>query len=142
MTAIVRTWTPQGCVIAADGRSRGQSVIRTEKAQKIFPLESPIGSFAFCMSVVIELFNGDTEEIVVSLAEETKRAAEALQGQRTSNLMGLAAKLVRPGYNALKDIGKLLTHSAIPPSLVCRENVAIQFFDCGSMGIATSIQNP
>jgi hypothetical protein len=119
MTAIVRTWTPQGFVIAADGRSRGQDVIRTEKAQKICPLESPIGSFAFCMSGVTELFNGDNEETVVSLAEETRRAAEALRGQRTSNLMGLAAKLVRPGYNALKDVWESINPQCYPsqPSL-------------------------
>ena len=119
MTAIVRTWTPQGFALAADGRSRREGLIRTEIAQKIFPLESPVGSFAYSISGVAELFIGDSEEVLVSLAEETRRSAESLRGRRTSNLTGYAVRLVRPAYEALKGVWESIDPQSHPsqPSL-------------------------
>lgn len=119
MTAIVRTRTPQGFAIVADGRCRREGVIRTETAQKIFPLESPIGPFAYTINGTAELFIGDSEEILVSLAEETRRSAEFLRGRRTSNLTGYAVRLVRPAYNALKDVWESIDPQSHPsqPSL-------------------------
>jgi hypothetical protein len=119
MTAIVRTWTPQGFALVADGRSRREGVIRTETAQKIFPLESPIGSFAYSISGTAELFIGDSEEVLVSLAGEIQRSAESLRGRRTSNLTGYAVRLVRPAYKALNDVWESINPQTLPsqPSL-------------------------
>ena len=114
MTAIVHTWTPQGFAIAADGRCRRDGITRRDTAQKIFPIESPIGSFAYTINGVAEIFIGDSEEILVSLAEETQRSAESLRGRRTSNLTGYAVRLVRPAFEALEDIWESINPQSHP----------------------------
>jgi hypothetical protein len=108
MTAIVRTFTPQGFVLAADGRSFGtiDGAILNDAAQKIFPTRTLSGAFAFSIAGAIELVTDDRSQIAVNLADEARKSAESLENERIENLTDYAARFCHPIYRALNEAHK------------------------------------
>lgn len=106
MTAIVRTLTPGGFVLAADGRKSGaiDGTVLSDSVQKIFPLQTLVGFFAYSIAGTIELVTDDHREVALDLAEEVRKSADLLVKRRTKNLAGYAVRLCRPVYQALKNV--------------------------------------
>jgi hypothetical protein len=104
MSVIITTFTAEGVVIAADGRetdAQNRSVI-SDSRQKIFPIQSPNGSFAYSICGTINLASHDKSEIVLNVADEAKKSAEALANRNTSSLFGYATRFCRPIQQSLK----------------------------------------
>jgi hypothetical protein len=108
MTAIVRTLTPEGFVLAADGRNHGvvDGAVLDDSVQKIFQIKTPTGFFAYSIAGMIEIVSDDGCEIAVNLAEEVRKSAESLTTQRTKNLVGYAVRLCRPICRVLEGARK------------------------------------
>lgn len=105
MTAIVHTLTPEGFVLAADGRSSGviDGSVLSDTAQKIFPIKTPAGAFAYSIAGTIEIVTDDRLEVAVDLADEVRKSAESLANRKTKDLAGYAVRLCRPIIRALRD---------------------------------------
>jgi len=105
MTAIVRTLTPGGFVLAADGRKSGaiDGAVLSDSVQKIFPIKTFAGSFAYSIAGTIELPTDNNLEVALNLAEEIRKSADSLEKRKTRNLAGYAVRLCRPVYQALKN---------------------------------------
>ncbi len=116
MTAIVRTLTREGFVLAADGRNSeaiGGAVI-SDSVQKLFPIKTLIGSFAYSIAGTINVITDDGTEVAVNLIDEVRKSAESLATQKTKNLVGYAVRLCRPVCRALEDARKLGRFSRYP----------------------------
>src|SRR6266568_644651 len=77
-TAIVRTYTPDGFVIAADGRARRaeDGKVETEKIQKIFPIGGSSSRFlAYSISGAATIASRDATEVAFNFVAEIKRAS-------------------------------------------------------------------
>jgi hypothetical protein len=100
----VHTLVREGFVIAADGRSAGpDGTVFSDSVQKIFPIKSPGGVFAYSISGTVEVITDDGQQVAVSLVDEVRKSAESLTNQKTKNLTGYAVRLCRPICRALKD---------------------------------------
>lgn len=108
-TAIVRTYTSEGFVIAADGRACGgeDGKVETDSVQKIFPIgSSSIGFLAYSISGTVSIASRDATEIAFNFAEEINRATLVLSMRRFSTLADYAKRAYRAVHQKLKD-GKL-----------------------------------
>jgi hypothetical protein len=78
-TAIVRTYTSEGFVIAADGRAIGVEERRvvTDTAQKVFPIEWTGGSLAYSVAGTLQISSDDRRQ-VFNLILETEKAQAAV----------------------------------------------------------------
>ena len=106
MTAIVRTFTPQGFALVADGRcsnSEDGSVI-SDEVQKIFPVRYAGGVFALSFAGGERLTSIDTGE-QLNLPESAMRCVQSLESRRTSNAVGYSYRLSRCINDAIKGLG-------------------------------------
>jgi hypothetical protein len=105
MTAIVRTLTPQGFVLAADGRNSGavDGTVFSDSVQKIFPIKTPSGAFAYSVSGTVQILTDDCREIAVDMINEVSKSAESLAERKTKDLTGYAVRLCRPICQVLND---------------------------------------
>jgi hypothetical protein len=104
-TAIVRIYTEEGFVIAADGRQvREDGLPFNDGAQKIFPLCDERGSLAYAIcGTTLMTSDDDTNEPVWDLAAEMAHAIKSLSGRKSKNLFGYATRLSRPINRHLKE---------------------------------------
>jgi hypothetical protein len=106
MTAIIRTFTPDGFVIAADGRQTGSEdgSVLSDVMQKIFSVESPVGVFAYSICGVAEIPTDDNQQVALNLDEQARLSADSLRDRKAKNLVGYAVRLSRPIWKALDDV--------------------------------------
>jgi len=105
-TAIVRTYTAEGFVIAADGRARGTEDGKTkfEKVQKIFPIGSgrnPLLVYSISGSPTIP--SRDATEVAFNFVEKINAAAQVFSERRANNLFDYAKRVGGAVHQALKD---------------------------------------
>jgi hypothetical protein len=115
MTAIVRSLTREGFVMAADGQSSGaiDGAMLTDSVQKIFPVKTPHGAFAYSIVGTVELITGDGTEVAVNLVDEIQSSASLLAHRKTKTLTGYAVRLFRPVCKAMEDALKSAASPAI-----------------------------
>jgi hypothetical protein len=119
MSLIVRTFTADGFVIAADGRESDAKdpSDRIDTAQKVFHAKSLCGSFALSISGAVSIVADDGRGYAVEILDQAVKSAESLQYRRTGDLLGYAHRLVRPVHAAMKeavDSGKLACYPTLP----------------------------
>lgn len=116
MSVIVRTFTPQGFVVAADGRETDveTKLPLTEDAQKIFHVEDTHRCLAYSICETVKLPTDDHTEVAINLIDEAQEAAEKLDGRKTSNMLGYAVRFCRNLYQALERTRKLGRFSRYP----------------------------
>ena len=105
-TAIIRTYTPDGFVIAADGRSctdEDFSVI-SDTTQKIFRIEDRAGILACSMAGTTGLTAKGSDEIILDLYEEAIKIAGGLATRQSTNLYGYAVHLSKLLNHALESV--------------------------------------
>jgi hypothetical protein len=104
MSVIVRTFTPEGFVIAADGLDTGaeNGAVLTKDAQKIFPIESPCGSFAASICGAARIADDAQRDIAVDINAELIKSFNSLRHRKTRNLLGYANRLAPPIYTAMR----------------------------------------
>ena len=105
MTAIIRTLTLEGTVLAADGRNTGavDGTVISDSVQKIFPVATANGTAAYCLCGTVNVISDDRLRVVVDIADEIRKSAESLTNRRTGSLVGYATRLFRPVCTALRD---------------------------------------
>jgi hypothetical protein len=105
MTAIVRTLTPQGFAIAADGRkSNSESgLVESDSVQKIFAATSTVGVFALSFSGAAGLISEGGEELILPRA--VAECSKLLASRKTSNAVGYAHRLGRCIIDEIKRLG-------------------------------------
>ncbi len=103
-TAIVRTYTPDGFVIAADGRARNNETgaIITENAQKVFSLGNRFLAYAFAGAVKLGPPHIDSDEVVFDLAAEVRASVEAISPRRYRNLNAYATRIAKGVQRSLE----------------------------------------
>lgn len=105
-TAIVRTYTSEGFVIAADGRARGTDdwKVQTDEAQKIFPIGGSSTRFlAYSISGAASIPSRDATEMAFDFVKEINIATQALSARRYSSLGDYAKRAFRAVHQKLKD---------------------------------------
>jgi hypothetical protein len=104
-TAIVGCYTPEGFVIAADGRSLksdDDSVI-SDQVQKVFPLSCVNGAFAFALSGNAVLGTDDNTEEVVNLISALNRSAKRIKFRQFRSPADYVAALCSPVNLAVRE---------------------------------------
>jgi hypothetical protein len=96
MSAIVRTYTDQGFVIAADGRQMNTytRAVISDEVQKVFPVKSSIGVFAMSFWGHDGLESPEAGA-TLSLTQLSMRCVKSLESRKTSNAIGYAHRLTR-----------------------------------------------
>lgn len=112
MTAFFTLLTPDGFVLAADGRaSRSEDLsIRSDSEQKLFHLQDGAGFFGCGLSGTVVLTPENSDEVLIDLRTEVVRIAELLRPRRSKDLGGYAMRLGRSLNDVLrsaKSSGKL-----------------------------------
>jgi len=105
-TAIVRTYTSEGFIIAADGRRCGaeDGKVDSDVTQKIFPIGGSSTRFlAYSISGFASIVSRDATEMVFSFVTEINRATQALSTRRYSALADYAKKAFGAVHQRLKD---------------------------------------
>ena len=104
-TAIVRTFTEEGFIIAADGRARGaeDGIKKYDDLQKIFAIGNNPRSLAYSISGAASIATCDGTEIAFDFITEINRATEALSMRRYDNLGEYARKAFGSVHLKLKD---------------------------------------
>src|SRR5438876_11478296 len=79
-TAIVRTYTDEGFVIAADGRAikTEDLSLLSDQAQKIFQIPGQGGLLAYAIAGTAQITVEDSNEVVFDLAAEISKASQEL----------------------------------------------------------------
>jgi hypothetical protein len=118
MSLIVRTFTDDGFVIAADGLESGANnpSDRPQGAQKIFPAESQCGTFALSIAGAISIAADDRRGYAVDILDQALESVERLRERRTASLMGYAIRLPGPIHAAMKEAvmsGKLARYPTL-----------------------------
>ena len=94
-TAIVREYTAEGFVIAADGRkSKPDGTVVSDTVQKIFPHVGPGRVLAYSLAGTV-MFTADHDEndIVFDFVAQTAEVAKSLSAIRSKNLVGFGKRL-------------------------------------------------
>lgn len=106
MTAIIRTLTPQGFVVAADGRQTNADTgaVESDEVQKVFPITSTIGIFAISFCGAEGLTSIDTGE-EISLPQLAMHCAKSLESRKTSNALGYAHRISRCMNETVQALG-------------------------------------
>jgi hypothetical protein len=105
-TAIIRTYTPDGFVIAADGRTcrdEDFSVV-SDTTQKVFRIEDRAGIVACSMAGTVGLTANGGDGIVLDLYEEAVKIAGHLVNRQSKNLYGYAARLSKLLSDSLEGV--------------------------------------
>jgi hypothetical protein len=106
MTAIIRTYTHDGLVVAADGRSRNSTTgeITSEAMQKLFQFgNNPI---AFSLTGAGQLGcadKDDLDEILFDFRKELCGVAEALSATRSTSVLDYASRIAVRVNQRLQD---------------------------------------
>jgi hypothetical protein len=78
-TAIVRIYTRDGFVIAADGRTSDKSgAVRDDATQKVFPMTRPSMHLAYAIAGDVQIVQRATGEVLLDLHVATKEAFEVI----------------------------------------------------------------
>ncbi len=102
-TAIISTYTPDGFVIGADGRTcrdTDLSVV-SDTTQKIFRVEDRAGILACSMAGTIGLTPEASDEVVLDLYKEAVKITDSLAKRQSKNLYGYAVRLSKSLNDAL-----------------------------------------
>jgi hypothetical protein len=94
-TSIVRIYTPEGFVIAADGRNYDLETKRkvSDSVQKIFPIEQPGRRLAYAISGTAELTPQGSTEIVFDVLAAIHASVETLAEETPRSLWHYAQAL-------------------------------------------------
>jgi hypothetical protein len=108
-TAIARIYTPEGFVIASDGRkSRSDTnAVLSDSEQKIFGIEQPNRRLAYALSGAIQLTHKDTDEILFDYLVEAEAAFQKLALERPKSLYHYT-------YRAAEEIAEAAERSVAP----------------------------
>jgi hypothetical protein len=117
-TAIFRTYTREGFVIAADGRRRTADGIRivSDEVQKIFSIDEPSRSLAYAMAGAVYIPN-EKGQAAFDFATEAKKAAKTLATSGAGDLTRYAEKFSRLVNNSLlsaKNSGRIAQYPTTP----------------------------
>jgi len=104
-TALVRTYTTGGFVIAADGRMRSDRTwaIVSDTTQKIFEVGDQRRMLAYAFVGAAKLTPDDSDEVVFDFISETAKVVRVLATRKTKNLFGYAVRLSRAIQALLMD---------------------------------------
>ena len=94
-TAIVSIYTPEGFVIAADGRDLNmetRTVVR-DSVQKIYSVKHPQGELAYSFAGTDRITAKDSDEVTFDFIHETVKATEVLAARRYKSLWHYAKAL-------------------------------------------------
>jgi hypothetical protein len=93
-TAIVRTYTPEGFVIAADGLAcDADGIVKDDRVKKIFPVGgsgSEPAFLAYSISGAASIAPLDQSKPYFSFCEEINKTAQSLSLWKHSSLIGFA----------------------------------------------------
>lgn len=94
-TAIVRTYTTEGFVIAADSRhfDFDQRTVKSDRVQKIFAVKSPGVSLAYSIIGTVHIAAGDGSGDAFDLVSEASKATREIAADPAGSLLGYAAQL-------------------------------------------------
>jgi hypothetical protein len=117
-TAIARVYTPEGFVVAADGRKINHSNPSDiqDTAQKILPVQSEWVDLACSFAGAVILTDDDTNESVFDFLPETARASQELTARSCQNVFDYAgrwSKLINAQLNAAKSTGRFREYPSI-----------------------------
>lgn len=103
-TAIVRTYTREGFIIAADGLVRGSDDLKevTDKAQKVFPFGGIGALLAYSIAGTPCIASRDGTKVAFDFVKRIETATQALSVQRFNTLFDYANRACRPIYRALE----------------------------------------
>jgi hypothetical protein len=105
-TAIISTYTPDGFLIAADGRvcnDEDLSVV-SDTTQKIFRIDDRAGVMACSMAGTVGLTSGDSDQIVLDLQAEAVTIATSVANRQSKSLYGYAVRLSKLVNDALEKV--------------------------------------
>jgi hypothetical protein len=105
-TAIFRTYTSDGFIIATDGRTRGaeDGTIVSDETQKIFPIGGSTPRFlAYSISGMAAIPSLDATEMAFKFIKEINGATQALSSRRYSSLADYTRKAFRAVHQKLED---------------------------------------
>jgi hypothetical protein len=122
MAVIMRTLTTEGIVLAADGRCSGavDGTVFGDSTQKIFPIKTPTGAFAYTISGAVEIIADGGREIAVDIAAEIRKSTEHLAKKPARSLENYAVRFCRPICRALNDAqgsGRFSIYPSPEPSI-------------------------
>jgi hypothetical protein len=93
-TAIVRIYTLQGFVIAADTRACASTgEVRCDSVQKLFSVEQANRRLAYAIAGDVEIIQPDTGEVLLNFATETGKAMEEFSNEQKESLRDLAEQV-------------------------------------------------
>ncbi len=107
-TAIVRAYTSEGFLIAADGRARDEHGKKlSDSRQKIFPITDSNRALS-CVIYGVPRITHPTDEtrVIVDLVSEASSAIKSLSNSKASNLRSYTLKFSRLLHKVLLDAGK------------------------------------
>jgi hypothetical protein len=131
-TAIARIYTPEGFVIAADGRktrSGDPSGIIRDSQQKIFSIEQPGRRLAYAFAGAVELTHRDSDKVLFDFVAETDRAVINLSAKAPRSLWHYAEMLIDALTESINDVRR--GPDALDPSI---ENSRTHLFISGFYG--------
>ena len=126
-TAIARFYTPEGFVIAADGRKRDAEThsIVNDNTQKIFGLSGM--QIGYALMGIIELSPEGSKEISFDFCNEIAKSAQDLTGRKSKNLFGYATRLSKPINRRLADARRsgMISPYPVQPSKIAERGHTI-----------------
>src|SRR5579863_7962885 len=109
MSALIQTLTPDGFVIAADGRvcAEDLTTVIGNEAQKVFEVGCANGSFALSKGGAGRIDgineNGETTGHQIDLTREFKTSADSLRTEHFNNAGDYARRLCEPIIRTIKE---------------------------------------
>jgi hypothetical protein len=101
-TAIVRTYTSDGFVLAADGRSGdSRTGIISDAEQKIFSFGGMPLAYSFTGSAVKLGPPGESTDVVFDFPAEVSRAVQSISSRRHHTLLDYARRIAGPVHRNL-----------------------------------------
>lgn len=109
-TAIARIYTPEGFVIASDGRKTRSdtNAILSESEQKIFPIDEATRQLAYALSGAVQLTHSDTDEVLFDYIVEASAAVAGIKAKQPRSLYHYAEAL---GDKIAQSAGRIVTRS-------------------------------
>jgi len=145
MTTIIRSYTPQGFVIAADGRkcdSENPSRV-IDTTQKIIGIEGETRQLGCSFAGVVELTRDQSEETALDFRTEARAAANGLSQQRFDDLFQYAIAFASPINRTLAEIkssGEITNYESLSPGFVQRgEAIALLWLDGYYHGVPSRV---
>ncbi len=111
-TAIARIYTPEGFVIATDGRATDPDDGTWFAVQKLFPIEQPARRLAYILADTVAITRKNSKEIVFDFAQGIVEAIKVTTGTQSRSLYEYARELATVLDVALKCATKA---AKIPP---------------------------